>query len=101
VKRSGTRLAIGAVVAAAVMTFGVAEAPAPVPPKDCGNIKVSGKRYNIKSDQLRCRRARRYSRRYLSGDGRPRGYRCRNYGRSTAIKFRCENGAKVFFAIRR
>ncbi|MDX6677270.1 MAG: hypothetical protein QOE31_1322, partial [Solirubrobacteraceae bacterium] len=29
-----------------------------VPPTDCGSIRVSGKRYTIKADQLRCRTAK-------------------------------------------
>ena len=64
-------------------------------------MDVRGKTYNIKADQIRCRRARRYARRYLRTHDRPSGYSCRDYGRTTSIKFRCSKGAKVLFAIRR
>ena len=79
----------------------VAPAPAIVPPTNCGNIEVRGKTYNIKADQMRCRKARKYSRRYLKTHDRPAGYQCEDYGRGTKIKFRCSRGIKVFFAIRR
>ena len=72
-----------------------------VPPTNCGMQHVSGKRYQIKADQLRCRTAKRYSRSYLSAGRRPSGYRCRNYRASqTKLKFRCAKGIHVFFAIR-
>lgn len=72
-----------------------------VPPRDCGTLKAKGTRYGIKADQLRCRTARTYASRYLNERRRPRGYRCRNYGRETRIRFRCSRGVRVFFAIRR
>jgi hypothetical protein len=93
------------VVATATLAVAVALAPyqawAPVPPRNCGMLDAKGKRFNIKADQLRCRRARRYARRYLSERRRPRGYSCRDYGRDTRIEFRCSKGSKVLFAIRR
>ena len=84
----------------ALAVAGAQPAGAIVPPKDCGMTTVKSKRYNIKSDQLRCRRARRYARTYLRTGRRPSGYRCRKYS-NTALKFRCTRGSKVFFAIRR
>lgn len=75
--------------------------PAIVPPSDCGTLTVKAKRYSIKSDQLRCATARSHARRYLSSKVKPSGYRCRDYGSSTKLKFRCSRGVKVFFAIRR
>ena len=72
-----------------------------VPPTDCGVITVKGKRYDIKADQLRCKTAKPWASRYLSTRRRPSGYRCRNFGSETKLKFRCSRGAKVFFAIRR
>jgi hypothetical protein len=91
-------------VLAATLALMVALAPgqawAPVPPKNCGMLKAQGKRLNIKADQLRCRTARTYARRYLAHH-RLRGYSCRDYGRGTSIEFRCMRGAKVVFAIRR
>jgi hypothetical protein len=93
------------VAAIATIALIVALAPtrawAPVPPRNCGMMEVGGKRYNIKADQLRCPRARRYARRYLREHDRPTGYRCKDYGRGTSIKFRCSKGARVLFAIRR
>lgn len=72
-----------------------------VPPADCGIVKVKGKRYGIKADQLRCTTAKPWATRYLSARKRPSGYTCRNFGGETKLKFRCSRGTKVFFAIRR
>ena len=77
------------------------QAAMPVPPRDCGMLDVGGKRFNVKSDQIRCRTARRYARSYLVSADAPRGFSCRDYGRETRIRFRCSKGAKVLFAIRR
>ena len=74
---------------------------APVPPRNCGMLEAKGKRFNIKADQIRCTRARRYARRYLVEHVKPSGYSCRTYGRETSIAFRCSKGARVLFAIRR
>ncbi len=93
-------LIVAVAVAAAVATFGAPAAWAPVPPKNCGMLQEGGL-YNIKADQMRCRRARRYARRYLASHNRPSGYSCRDYGRDTSIEFRCSKGSRVFFAIRR
>ena len=79
----------------------VAPAPAVVPPKKCGTMNVKGKSYTIKADQMRCSKARKYSRRYLKSHNRPSGYTCQDYGQGTKIKFRCWSGIKEFFAIRR
>ena len=93
------------VVVTAALALAVAFAPyqawAPVPPRNCGMLEVSGKRFNIKADQVRCRPARRAARRYLVHHRRPRGYSCKDYGGGTSIKFRCSKGARVIFAIRR
>ena len=93
-------LSVGA-LASVAFAFHAAPSPAPVPPKDCGFMRVAGKRINVKSDQLRCKPARRYTRRYMKSGRKPRGYRCTDYGRETAIEFRCAKGSRVFFAIRR
>jgi hypothetical protein len=91
-------------VVAAMLALMVALAPgqawAPVPPKNCGMLAAKGKRFNIKADQLRCKTARTYARRYLARH-RLRGYSCREYGGGTKIEFRCSKGRKVVFAIRR
>ena len=97
----GTRIIIVVVLAAACMAAMTVHAAAIVPPKNCGKLEANGKRYNIKADQMRCRTARKYARRYLTSGHKPRGYSCRNYGRETKIKFRCSKSIKVVFAIRR
>jgi hypothetical protein len=71
-----------------------------VPPRNCGNMSVNGKTYNIKADQIRCRRARRYAKMYLTSHSKPSGYSCRTYSNS-ALKFRCAKGIHVYFAIKR
>jgi hypothetical protein len=93
-------IVVMAAMLALVVAFAPGQAWAPVPPKNCGMLKANGKRFNIKADQLRCRTARTYARRYLSRH-RLRGYNCRDYGRGTSIEFRCSKGARVVFAIRR
>jgi len=92
-------IVVGLVVA--VVALAAPSAPAIVPPKDCGKMKVEGKRYNVKADQIRCKKARKSARRYLARHDKPRGYDCEDYGSETKIEFRCQNGIKVFFAIRR
>jgi len=64
-------------------------------------MQVAGKRLNVRTDQLRCKPAREYTRRYMKGDGKPKGFSCTDYGSETAIEFRCAKGGSVFFAIRR
>jgi hypothetical protein len=99
--RIRSRASITAAVVVTIGALGAGEAGAPVPPKNCGMLEQGSKRFNIKADQLRCRAARRYARAYLARHVRPRGYRCRDYGRETSIEFRCSKGSRVFFAIRR
>jgi hypothetical protein len=77
-----------------------AETGAIIPPRNCGKMNVNGKTYNIKADQLRCTRARRYAKRYLTSRWRPTGYSCKTYSNS-ALKFRCAKGIRVYYAIRR
>jgi hypothetical protein len=93
------------VMTTAMLALATAIAPyqawAPVPPRNCGMLEAKGKRFNIKADQIRCRTARRYARRYLVSHRKPRGYSCRDYDGGTSIKFRCSKGARVLFAIRR
>ena len=88
--------------ALALAAFAAQPAGAIVPPRDCGTTTVKSKRYQIKTDQMRCRTAKRYARRYLRSRSRPSGFRCKNYKASqTKLAFRCERGVKTFFAIRR
>jgi hypothetical protein len=98
--RSG-RWTVAIVLAFAAIAFAAPSASAVVPPKDCGKMKVDGKSYRIKADQLRCEKARKYARRYLAKHDRPRGYDCEDFAGGTRIEFRCQNGIKVIFAIRR
>jgi hypothetical protein len=96
------RLALIAALSLAAFGLQAAPSPAPVPPKDCGFTTVKHHRYNIKADQVRCRKARKLSRRYLAGKGKPKGYSCQRYSPSqTDIAFRCTKGARTLFAIRR
>ncbi|HEX8123258.1 MAG TPA: hypothetical protein VF549_18540 [Solirubrobacteraceae bacterium] len=95
-----TRAFLLAAATAAALALPAA-APAVVPPKDCGNLTVKGKRYNIKADQIRCSAGRKYAKRKLEGHGAPRGYTCKKPSSGSALKVYCQNGKKVFFAIRR
>jgi len=79
-----------------------AAAPAVVPPKNCGTMTVKSKRYQVKADQISCKTGRRHTRRYLSRRAKPRGYTCKNLSKEKGrVTFTCNNGRKVFFAIRR
>jgi hypothetical protein len=88
-------------LAVALLLVTAAPSPAPVAPRNCGMMTVKGKRYQVKADQIRCRTAKTWTRRYLRDADRPGGYRCRNYSSGTALKFRCWKRQRVFFAIRR
>jgi hypothetical protein len=76
--------------------------PAVVPPKDCGRMTVAGKRIQVKVDQITCKSGKRYASRYVRRRSKPRGYTCRRYAsRKGRVLFYCNNGRKIFFAIRR
>jgi len=99
---SRTHLTLALVAGLLFAVLLVPGAGAIVPPKNCGMMTVRHHRYQIKADQMRCTRARRYAERYLRSHTRPSGYTCRDYRASqTRLKFRCYRGIKVFFAIRR
>ena len=91
-------LALAALAVAAPATQAL---PRPVPPKDCGFMTVKKQRYNVKSDQLRCKKTRKYTKAYLKSGKKPKRFSCAKYGSDTAIEFRCTKGKAVFFAIRR
>ena len=94
-----TLLLAAALVAALTMTTA---ATAVVPPKNCGTMSVKGKRYQVKADQISCRSGRRYASRYLRTERKPSGYRCRDYpSKRGRVDFYCNNGRKIFFAVRR
>jgi hypothetical protein len=88
-------------LAIAVLLVTAAPSPAPVAPRNCGMLTVKGQRYQVKADQIPCRRAKRWARGYLARHSHPSGYRCRSFDSSTALEFRCTKGVRVFFAIRR
>jgi hypothetical protein len=91
---------LAAVLGAALMI--PTAATAVVPPKNCGTMSVKGKRFQVKADQISCRSGRRYAARFLRRGSKPRGYRCRDYpSRKGRVDFYCNNGRKIFFAIRR
>lgn len=97
-------LAVGVLAVLATAALASADAGparAIVPPKDCGMLTVKGHRYKVKADQMRCASARDYTRAYLARRRRPAGFRCRDFGAETKLRFRCAKGIKVFFAIRR
>ena len=78
-------------LAALLLLVFAAPSPAPVTPRKCGDITVGSREYLIKADQIRCKTARRWA----------RGYRCRNAGSSSALKFRCWKSQRTYFAIKR
>ena len=99
-----TRLPLLLLAIALLVAVAVPQAGAIVPPRDCKTMTVSGKRYQIKSDQLRCSTARTYAERYLRTRSKPRGYTCKRYTGSKLV-FRCVNASanpdKTFFAIKK
>ena len=106
--KKSTRLTIlTALLAAAALlatTFAAGPAGAIVPPKICaGYIKVSGKRYKIKADQLPCSKAKDYSVTYLKTHRAPRYYKCFSYAGSN-IKAQCQakhyNPDRTFWIIK-
>ena len=101
--RSTTRLsALAATAALGVLAGTAATAPAVVPPRDCGTMSVSGKRYQIKVDQISCRDGKGYAKRYLQSKSSPRGYTCRRFTpQRNRVAFMCNNGRRQFLAIRR
>ena len=99
-KLSPAALLAAIIVALLLVGTGGQAAQATVPPRDCKIMKVGGKRYNIKADQIKCRTARTWSGTYLRTHRGPRGYRCRDI-RGSRMVFRCLRGERSFFAIRR
>jgi len=99
--RRSTVAGLAFTLAVALLLVMAAPSPAPVEPRNCGMMTVKGQRYQVKADQIRCRTAKTWTRRYLRESDRPSGYRCRSYRSGTALKFRCWKRQRVFFAIRR
>ena len=88
-------------LAAVLLLVFAAPSPAPVAPRKCGEITVSSKTYLVKADQVRCRTAKRWARRYLKSRWSPSGYNCRNGSSGTSLKFRCWKNERTYFAIKR
>jgi hypothetical protein len=84
-----------------VLAIAALPANAVVPPKECGRMKVHKRKYDIKADQMPCKKARTYSRTYIAENHKPKGFSCQKYGKETQLEFRCKKGIKTFFAIRR
>lgn len=93
-------LATGGTIAALVAVPSLA--PAVVPPRDCGRMTVSQKRYQVKVDQITCSSGRSFAKRYIARRSKPRGYKCKQFpSKRNRVRFYCNNGKRVFFAIRR
>ena len=100
--RRTSRFAALAAAAVVALAAAPAVAPAVVPPRDCGKMTISGKRYQIKVDQIPCSDGKRYAKRYVQSSSKPRGYSCKRYpSRRNRVRFYCNNGRKIFFGIRR
>jgi hypothetical protein len=98
--------ALAAVAAAAALAAAPASAPAVVPPRDCGDHKIRGKKYQVKVDQVSCRDGIAFTRRYLEQRRKPRGYTCdRRSTKVNQLRFICRNfrasPVRQFYAIRR
>lgn len=77
-------------------------AGATVPPTECGLTTVKGKRYDIKTHLVSCKRGTPWARSYLRSGRKPKGYSCRNSSaKVTRIRFICRRGGRDFLAIRR
>jgi hypothetical protein len=88
-------------LATTVLLAFAAPSPAPVAPRKCGDITVGSRTYLVKADQIRCRTAKRWARRYLKSDWNPSGYTCRDGSSGTSLKFRCWKRERTYFAIKR
>ena len=77
-----------AALLAAVLVVGSADAI--VPPRDCGRMTVSNKKWRIKADQVSCKTARRHAKYYIVRKKSPTGYRCRRY-KESSLYAKCVN----------
>src|SRR3712207_3665420 len=94
--------AVFVTLALACLAATPAVAPAVVPPRDCGKMKVSGHNFQIKVDQITCSDGRSFAKKYISKRSKPRGYSCKQYpAKRNRVRFYCNNGRKIFFGILR
>ena len=90
------------VLCAALAALAAAPAAGTVPPTDCGLTTVKGKRYDIKTHLVTCRRGKPWARTYLRSGRKPKGWQCKDYSaRLTKFRFICRRGGRDFLAIRR
>jgi hypothetical protein len=95
------KLALVALLTGLAALTSVTSAPAVVPPRDCGFIKLKGHRYNVKADQMRCSDAKDDLRDYALRGKRPgKGWTCKTY-KDQSLRYRCYKGQREFFGIRR
>jgi hypothetical protein len=103
--KNATKLSLILAVAALLSVIATIPADAIVPPRDCGTLKIGSRKYNIKSDQLRCTTAKRYAEAYLRHRTKPRYYTCKRGASGSSLVFRCVaahyNPDRTFFAIKR
>jgi hypothetical protein len=78
-----------------------AAAPAPIAPRDCGDMRMRGKTYQVKADVISCKTAREHVKRRFTRGTKPRGYTCRRQAPGSRVKVYCNNGKKLFMAIDR
>lgn len=82
---------LAAVLTACALLAGTlaASAGAVIPPRNCGTIMAKGKKWQVKADQLRCKKAKRYSKRYIRRKKEPRYYDCRRGAKGSALYAMC------------
>lgn len=78
----------------------VGTATAVVPPTDCGRMSAKHHRYDVKADQISCKKARPLLKDFIKTGHKPAGWRCHHFTDS-AQEYRCEKGIKVVFGNRR
>jgi hypothetical protein len=103
--KNATKLPLILAVAALISVVVAIPAGAIVPPRECGTLTVGTRKFNIKSDQLRCTTAKKYAANYIRSHTRPRYYTCKKGASGSSLAFRCVaahyNPDRTFFAIKR
>ena len=100
------RTSLAVALACALLAAGfAASAGAIVPPRNCGNVKVGSRTFNIKADQLRCTSAKKYGVAYVRSHKAPRYYRCKHGASGSALYAQCVatryNPDRTLYIIRR